>query len=202
MGVGNGVVVGVGAPRGVVLGPVGRLHAGQRARPRARGWVSARRLGLGAGERAGGERGHHRHDDDIVVILHGAGRAPLWARRQVLAWGRRVQVWVQVGAPAHWCWDDSVVVVVVAFVVEGAVGVFRWHWGVSGEGGVRLTEWALSSPLSSLQPLHPLHPLLLLQCPRARWEVASWPCIVAVRGGGGGGARLSGARGLGQKLKT
>ena len=37
-----------------------------------------------------GQRGHHGHDndnDDVVVVLHGTGRAPPWARRQVLAWG-------------------------------------------------------------------------------------------------------------------
>ena len=186
-------MVGVGAPRGVVLGPVGRLHAGQQAHPHARGWVSACGWGTGRWWVNGGTTGTTTTSSSfctaLAVHLHG---------HVVRCW--LGGVWVRARAPACWCWDDGVVV--VAFIVEGAVGVFRWHWRVSGEGGVGLTEWALSSPLSSLQPLHPLHPLLLLQCPRARWEAASWPRIVAVRGGGGGGARLSGARGLGQKLKT
>ena len=107
--------------------------------PRAdRDWGrGSTRVGNGAVVGQWGHHGHNNNDDDNVVVLHGAGRAPPWACRQVLAWGRRVQVWVRAGAPARWRWDNGVVVViiVVAFVVEGAVGVFRWHWGVSGEGG-------------------------------------------------------------------
>ena len=59
--------------------------------------------------------------------------------------------------------------------------------GEWGRWGVGLTEWALSSPLSSL---HPLLSLLLLQYPRARWEVAGWLRIVAVRHGGIGRERM------------
>ena len=83
--------------------------------------------------------------------------------------------------------------------VGGHGGVPLALGGEWGRWGVGLTEWALSSPLSSL---HPLLPLLLLQCPHARWEAAGWLRIVAVQGGGGGGAQLSGAQGLGKKLKT
>ena len=103
----------------------GSKRGDARGYPRAdREWGrGSARVGNGA---VVGQRGHHGHDNgnnDVVVVLHGAGCAPLWARRQVLAWGQRVQVWVRAGAPARWRWDDSVVV--VAFVVEGAVGVFR-----------------------------------------------------------------------------
>ena len=52
--------------------------------------------------------------------------------------------------------------------------------GEWGRWGVGFTEWALSSPLSSLHPLL----FLLLQYPRARWEAAGWLRIVAVQDGG------------------
>ena len=144
------------------------------------GWGSAR-VGNGA---VVGQRGHHGHDDNVVVVLHGAGRAPLWVHRQVLAWGRQVQVWVQAGAPACWRWDDGVVVVVVAFVVEGAVGVFHWHWGVSGEGGVL---GLLSGPCPLLFPLCTLSSLfssfsVLTQGGRRLVGCASWLCKVVVEG--------------------
>ena len=72
------------------------------------------RVGTGA---VVGQRGHHRHDDDNdIVVLHGAGRAPLWAPRQSLIWGWQVQVWVQAGAPVHWHWDNGDVA--IAFVVD------------------------------------------------------------------------------------
>ena len=132
-----------------------------------------------------GQRGHHGHDVVVVVILHGAGRAPPWVRRQVLAWGRRVQVWVRAGAPAHWCWDDGVVI--ITFIVEGAAGVFCWHWGVSGEGGVL---GLLSGPCPLLFPLCTLCTLctlfssfsVLVQGGRQPVGRALWLCEVVVEG--------------------
>jgi hypothetical protein len=114
------------------------------------GWESAQ-VGNGV---VVGQQGHHGNNDDVVVVvLHGTGRAPLWARCQVLIWGRQVQVWVRAGAPVHWRWDngDDDIIVVVAFVVvdEGG-GLWGCSVGTGGEWGrwgVGLTEWALFSPL-------------------------------------------------------
>ena len=140
------------------------------------GWGSAQ-----VGNRAVvGQWRHHGNDDNDVVILHGAGHAPPWARCQVLAWGWQVQVWVWAGAPARWHWDNGVVVV----VVEGAVGVFCWHWRVSGEGGVL---GLLSGPCPLLFPLCTLCTLfssfsVLAQGGRRLIGHALWLCEVVVEG--------------------
>ena len=182
-GAGNGVVGGVGAPRGVVLGPVGgRMQGSERWDALAVGYPRADRdwgrgsawVGNGA---VVGQRGHHGHDNDNdVVVLHGAGRAPPWVRHQVLAWGRQVQVWVWVGAPARWRWDNGIVV-----VVEGAVGVFRWPWGVSGEGGVLDL---LSGPCPLLFPLCTLFSSFSVLTQGGRRPVgrALWLCEGVVEG--------------------
>ena len=132
-----------------------------------------------------GQRGHHGHDDIVViVVLHGAGRAPLWARRQALIWGQRVQVWVRAGAPVRRRWDNGDdVVAIIAFVIDeggGAAGVFRWHLGVSGEGGVL---GLLSGPCPLLFPLCTLSSLFSsfsILAQGGRWPVgcASWLCEV------------------------
>ena len=127
-----------------------------------------------------GQWGHH---DDIVFVLHGAGRAPLWARRQAVIWGQRVQVWVRAGAPVRRRWDngDVIVVIIIAFVVDGgAVGVFHWHLGVSGKGGVL---GLLSGPC----PL--LFPLCTLSAPS---PLSSPPSVSSRKVGGG---RLAAHRG-------
>ena len=128
-----------------------------------------------------GQRGHHGHDDDdVIVVLHGTGRAPPWARRQALIWGRQVQVWVWVGAPVRQRWDNGDDIVIVVDEGGGAVGVFRWHLGVSGEGGVL---GLLSGPCLLLFPLCTLSSLFSsfsILAQGGRWWVgcASWLCEV------------------------
>ena len=123
-----------------------------------------------------GQRGHHGHDDDDDV-LHGVGRVPPWARRQVLAWGWRMQVWVWAGAPACWRWDDGVVVVVASFVVEGAVGVFVGLGLLSG-------PCPLLFPLCNLCTLCTLFSSFSVLAQGGRRPVgrASWLCEVVVEG--------------------
>ena len=84
------MVVGVGAPRGVVLGPVGGHMQGRECWDALTvGYLRADQdWGRGSawvGNRAVvGQRGHHGHDDDVV--LHGTGHAPPWVHRQALIW--------------------------------------------------------------------------------------------------------------------
>ena len=128
-----------------------------------------------------GQRGHHGHDDDDdVVVLHGTGCAPPWARRQALIWERQVQVWVRVGAPVCQHWDNGDDIVIVVDEGGGAAGVFRWHLGVSGEGGVL---GLLSGPCPLLFPLCTLSSLFSpfsILAHGGRWPVgcASWLCEV------------------------
>ena len=93
-----------------------------------------------------------------------------------------MQVWVRAGAPARWRWDNGVVVV-VAFIVEGATGVFCWHWWVSGEGGML---GLLRGPCPLLFPLCTLCTLfsfsVLAQGGRQPVGHALWLCEVVVEG--------------------
>ena len=69
-----GVGTGVGAARGVILGPVGRLHTGQQVQGRACGWVFVCQSGLGAGGCMGTERCHtsklfYQYGQDFSLYL-------------------------------------------------------------------------------------------------------------------------------------
>jgi hypothetical protein len=182
----------LGQPRVALGNPLGcRTHGGERVRACAVDCARAdREGGRGGAQARNGARGGpavcQKHDDDAVVIVsHGARRAPLCARRptRVWGWGTRKRGG---GVPGR-----------VRGTSSPSMSPSATFWGLGARGGGLLAlggEWrggggGLTGGLPLLVSLSLLLPLLLpplccdflLGCPRAGWGQGG--------GGGGGGSR-------------
>jgi hypothetical protein len=176
------VGTGVEAAWGIILGPVGRPHTGQQVQGWACGWVFMCQSGLGAGGCTGKNRteqawGLPRAQCRPCTSIDMSSGADL---------GWQVQLWVQVGTPACWCWHNSNGIIITVNFVMDEVGVpggvplvlgdewGRWGWAYWVVGPVLSSFLSapspLSSPLSSPPSLESLREV----------GVAGWLCIMAV----------------------